>query len=79
MTVTILVLSVQRYVRVYILMIIPMLYLKMKISSKNNVSKDEDDSVPLLKPFPVPKHFTKDIELALEVGPYLTLVIGEMD
>ena len=27
--------------------------------------KDEDDCIPLPKPFPVPKHFTKDIEIAL--------------
>ena len=27
--------------------------------------KDDDDSIPLPDPFPIPKHFSKDVEIAL--------------
>ena len=33
---------------------------------KRVIIKDEDDMKPLPNPFPMPKHFSKDIEIALQ-------------
>lgn len=35
-------------------------------AKKRDIMKTEDDSIPLPDPFPLPKYFSRDVEIALE-------------